>query len=103
MRWLVKRTLIAFNQWGLPTVIYGGGDFVRSVGVTVMCGMDTDSTAATVGSILGVMKESHSLPEALTGPLNDRVESFVVRNGDCRISDLARRTLDVVRRLGMNP
>ena len=27
MRWLVKRTLISFNQWGLPTVIYGGGDF----------------------------------------------------------------------------
>lgn len=31
MRWLVKRTLISINQWGLPTVIYGGGDFGEQI------------------------------------------------------------------------
>lgn len=31
MRWLVKRTLISFGLWGLPTVIYGGGEFAERI------------------------------------------------------------------------
>ncbi len=31
MRWLVKRTLISLGLWGLPTVIYGGGEFAERI------------------------------------------------------------------------
>ena len=81
-------------------LLYGEGDFEKSVTTTVMCGMDTDSTAATVGSVLGAMHESHRIPEKFKAPLNDRVETST---GVVRISELARRTLDVVRHLGTNP
>ena len=30
-RWLVKRALISLGLWGLPTVIYGGGEFAERV------------------------------------------------------------------------
>ena len=89
--------------WIVMGLLYGKRDFEKSICLTVMCGMDTDSSAATVGSVLGVMRESHGIPDKFKDPLNDRVESFVVRNGDTRISELARRTLDVVRQLGTNP
>ena len=31
MRWIVKKTLIKLGLWGLPTVIYGGGEFAEQV------------------------------------------------------------------------
>ena len=89
--------------WIVLGLLYGGGDFTKSVGITVMCGMATDSTAATVGSILGVMHETDGIPEHLRSPLNDRLASYVVRSGSVRISDLARRTLDVIRKEGTSP
>ena len=88
--------------WIVLGLLYGEGDFEKSVTTTVMCGMDTDSTAATVGSVLGTMYESHGIPEKFNAPLNDRVESSVAGTGSVRISELARRTLDVVRELGTN-
>lgn len=74
-------------------VIYGEGDFGRSVAITVMSGLDTDSTGATVGSLLGVITGAGALADKWVKPLNDRIESFVVGYNDSRISDLAKRTL----------
>lgn len=89
--------------WIVLGLLYGEGDFETSVAITVMCGMDTDATAATVGSVLGTMQESHGIPEKFGAPLNDRVESSVAGVGTVRISEFARRSLDVVRGLGTNP
>ncbi len=74
-------------------VLYGKGDFERSITITVMSGLDTDSTGATVGSLLGVISGASALPDKWTIPLNDRVESYVARYCDSRIFDLAQRTL----------
>ena len=74
-------------------VIYGQGDFEKSIAITVMSGVDADSTAATVGSLLGVMTGTKALPPKWVEPLNDRVESYVVGYHDSRISDLAKQTL----------
>jgi ADP-ribosylglycohydrolase/transcriptional regulator with XRE-family HTH domain len=80
-------------------LLWGKGDFERSITVAAMCGMDTDCNAATVGSIVGVMRGAARLPEKWTAPLNDHLTSWVRGHADNRISDLAGRTLNVARQM----
>ncbi|MFQ6095217.1 MAG: ADP-ribosylglycohydrolase family protein [Candidatus Bathyarchaeia archaeon] len=79
-------------------LIYGGGDYEKSITITIMGGLDTDCNGATAGSILGVMLGANALPDKWIGPLHDRVESFVVGYNGSRISELARRTLIVAKK-----
>jgi ADP-ribosylglycohydrolase len=51
---------------GVMAVLYGDGDFMRSVGIAVSAGYDCDNQAATVGGLLGVMHGSGVIPKALT-------------------------------------
>lgn len=75
------------------SLMHGEGDFVKSVGISVMCGLDTDCNCATVGSILGALKGLRNIPDNLVKPLNDRVRSMVVGFDCSSITELALRTL----------
>lgn len=77
-------------------LLYGAGDLERTLCITLMGGYDTDCTCATAGSIVGMMRGADALPEKWIAPLNDRLESMVLGFGDCRISDLAKRTLGFI-------
>ncbi|SDU91414.1 ADP-ribosylglycohydrolase [Microlunatus sagamiharensis] len=68
------------------------GDFVSGVGLAVMTGWDTDSTGATVGSVLGGLLGADRLPEACTAPLDGRIATSLP-GGEQRVDDLVRRTL----------
>lgn len=48
-------------------LLFGEGDFERSVKVSINCGMDTDCTGATCGSILGIMHGASGLSPRLRG------------------------------------
>jgi len=77
-------------------LLYGAGDLERTLCIALMGGYDTDCTCATAGSIVGMMKGAKALPEKWIGPLNDRLASMVLGFGDCRISDLAKRTVALI-------
>ena len=78
-------------------LLYGEGDFERSITISVMGGWDTDCNGATVGSILGVMLGADKIPEKWIKPLNNRIESFVIGYNNSRISDLAKRTFNLAK------
>ena len=78
-------------------LLYGEGDLEKSICYTVMGGWDTDSTGATVGSIVGTMCGADALPEKWIGPLEDRVDTIVPDFHHSQISDLARRTVALAR------
>jgi len=78
-------------------LLYGEGNFERSITISVMGGWDTDCNGATVGSILGVMLGADRLPKKWIDPLNDRVESFVTGYNNSRISGLAKRTFSLAK------
>lgn len=78
-------------------LLYGEGDFGRSIAISVMGGWDTDCNGATVGSVLGVVLGADNLPERWIAPLNDRVNSFVAGYDNSRISDLAERTFNLAK------
>lgn len=50
----------------------GEGDFGKSICIATNCGMDTDCTAATLGSILGII-DPDGIPEAWRKPIGDAV------------------------------
>jgi len=79
-------------------LMLGAGDFQKSICTGVMGGWDTDCTAATIGSITGAMLGAGGLPPDWTGPLDDRCASALAGVSECRISDLAERTLQCVVR-----
>jgi hypothetical protein len=45
-------------------LLYGDGDFARTLEITVRAGQDTDSNAATAIGVLGAARGVHAIPEA---------------------------------------
>jgi len=80
-------------------LLYGKGDFEKTISIAVMCGLDTDCNGATTGSVAGAMLGAKNLPQKWIAPLNDTLSSTVVSGNEslfrAKISDLARRTLKI--------
>jgi len=74
-------------------LLWGDGDYARTVGLTVMGGWDTDSNGATTGSVAGVLLGTAGLPARFVDPLEDRTRSALFGFDNSRISDLAGRTI----------
>ena len=79
----------------LQALLYGEGDFDRTICLAVMGGWDTDCNGATAGSITGAMLGDRALPASWVGPLNDTIHTGLAGFGEARISDLAERTFDL--------
>ncbi|AYN38561.1 ADP-ribosylglycohydrolase family protein [Streptomyces dangxiongensis] len=74
-------------------LLYGDGDFTRTIALTVRGGLDTDSNGATAGSVAGVFTGADAIPAPWRDPLEDTVRSAVFGFDGVRISALAERTL----------
>ncbi len=79
-------------------LLHGDGDFTRSIALTVLGGLDTDSNGATSGSVAGILGGTAGIPTNWTEPLHDRVSSAVFGFDEMSITELARRTVAVVDR-----
>ena len=73
-------------------LLWGDGDYARTVGLTVMGGWDTDSNAATTGSVAGLLLGTDALPARFIDPLHDRTRSALFGYDNSAISELAART-----------
>lgn len=78
-------------------LLWGEGDFTRTIGLAVQGGWDTDCNGATAGSAFGAMHGASALPTHWTSPLQDRIASALGGFDGARISELATRTLSVAR------
>jgi len=83
----------------VASLFYSDLSFEKGITNAVSCGLDTDCNGATVGSILGAIYGAKNLPEYWIKPLNDTVESGVSGYNICKISDLAKETLDIVKKI----
>ena len=75
-------------------LLYGKGDFGRSICMAVETGFDTDCNGATVGSVLGMMLGIDAIGEEWTAPINDKLETSIFGVGRVSISERARMTLE---------
>ena len=78
-------------------LLWGGGDFTRTIALTVVGGWDTDSNGATAGSVVGAMVGASGIPPHWTQPLQDTVRSALAGFDKTTITSLAQRTLSVVK------
>ncbi|ACT01220.1 ADP-ribosylglycohydrolase family protein [Paenibacillus sp. JDR-2] len=62
--------------------LYGEGDFAKSICIANNCGEDTDCTAATLGSILGIIGGAASIPENWKEPIGDAIKTLCLNLGD---------------------
>ena len=74
-------------------LLWGEGDFARTMELCLTMGFDTDCNCATAGSVLGMMQGAKALPQVWTAPLCDTVLSGVDGFGLVKISDMAKRTV----------
>jgi ADP-ribosylglycohydrolase len=74
-------------------LLWGNGDYSRTIGLAVEGGWDTECTGATAGSVFGAMHGTDALPGNWVDPLNDRVRSAIMGYDHSTLSDLATRTL----------
>jgi len=77
-------------------LLWGDGDYEKTIGYSVMAGMDTDCNGATVGSIVGMINGAKNIPSHFTEPIADTLCTGIVGNATVNISDLAERTLKLI-------
>ena len=70
-----------------------GGDFTTAITTCVSGGWDTDSTAATAGSITGALAGATGLPGAWIDPLRNRLATTIAGFDGIGFDELARRTV----------
>lgn len=82
----------------VASLLYGNGDYGKSICLAVETGFDTDCNGATVGSIFGMAHGIKAIPEYWTKPINDTLETLVFGVGTVKISDRVRLTLEHVKK-----
>ena len=80
-------------------LIYGEGDFEKTISLTVMGGLDTDCTGATAGSIMGAIHGANRLPEKWIAPFGDKMTSYIIGHETFSIRDLAARSCAIARKV----
>ncbi|MDR0763165.1 MAG: ADP-ribosylglycohydrolase family protein, partial [Bacteroidales bacterium] len=87
---------------GILSMLYGRGDFQRTMDLGCAMGFDADNQTATVGGILGVMYGASYFPDELTKPIEGWTEPFndryinITRHDmpDASIKDMISRTYE---------
>jgi ADP-ribosylglycohydrolase len=84
-------------------LVYGDGDFDKSLGLAVAMGLRSNANAAAVGSVLGVMRGARAVPQRWVAPFRNAIQSDVLHYTETTISDCARRTMQVYEKLAGRP
>jgi ADP-ribosylglycohydrolase len=61
---------------GIMAVLYGEGDFMKTVGIAVSAGYDCDNQAATCAGLIGVLHGMEGIPDELTEKFNNQYVCF---------------------------
>jgi ADP-ribosylglycohydrolase len=84
-------------------LLWGGGDFIKTILCAINCGRDTDCTAATCGSFLGICYGSQVIPNDLLDKLSPNISlgEFIRQIKDIpqTLPELVDRTVALRERL----
>lgn len=83
----------------IASLIHAGNDFEKAITTAVLGGWDTDCNGATIGSIMGAKLGAAQLPQHWIEPLHDTVYTNIAGFNRLAISECARRSYKVFRRL----
>lgn len=82
-----------YAEAGIVTLalLYGGGDFDRTITLAAQCGNDTDCNTATVGALLGCIQGYNRIPRKWRDPIGNDFRCFVKGCEAWKITDLTKR------------
>jgi len=81
------------------SLLYGNGDFAKSICMAVETGFDTDCNGATVGSVLGMIIGFEKIPEYWKKPINDKLYTSLFGIEAVKISERAKLTMKHIAKL----
>ena len=73
-------------------LLYGEGDFERTILTALNGGYDSDCTCSTAGAIIGGIVGADNIPEKWKQPLNDTFKAYLKEEHVLKISEFAERT-----------
>ncbi len=82
MGWFQAPANVACVVIGL---LYGEGDFGKSICTAVNCGDDTDCTAATVGALLGIIMGEKAIPGNWKDPIGSAIVQHSLNKFSCPV------------------
>jgi len=94
----------------LIALLYGGEDFGQVQCIAVNCGEDTDCTAATAGSVWGILHGAGAIPQKWIDPIGRSIKTVCLNLGDLgtfgdqlpqTVDELTDRTIRIGRMLLM--
>ena len=85
------------NAMIVASLLYGDGDYGKSICMSVETEFDTDCNGATVGSILGMANGIESIPEYWTKPINDTLHTSIFGIDTVKISDRVKLALEYIK------
>ncbi|MCU1478782.1 MAG: ADP-ribosylglycohydrolase family protein [Subtercola sp.] len=80
-------------------ILWGKGDFTRTIALSVQAGLDSDSIGASAGSWAGIYNGFNAIPSHWVEPLNGRTVSAVFGYGEIVLEEQVDRTLKVMKDL----
>lgn len=87
-------------------LLYGEGDFSKTICTAVNCGEDTDCTAATAGALFGMMHGIEAIPEKWIAPIGRGIKVGCLNFGELgyygnllpqNVDELTTRTIAVAK------
>lgn len=95
--WFQAPGNVGFVVLGL---LYGEGDFKKSILCTVNCGDDADCTCGAVGSILGITFGTKAIPDDWRSYVGDGIITTAVNGAECRLpqncTELTERVVKLI-------
>lgn len=95
----------AVNNLAVVTLalLHGNLDYTKSITTAVMCGIDTDCNAGTVGSIVGAATGIDRIDKRWITPLQDTIYSAVASFGRGSITELTDRIEKLYSKFSSEP
>jgi len=75
-------------------LLWGSGDYAKSVCLAVQNGFDTDCNGATVGSVVGLVRGIDAIGEEWYAPINDTLNTTIFGVGDGSVTRMVEKTLE---------
>ncbi|MBR5308350.1 MAG: ADP-ribosylglycohydrolase family protein [Clostridia bacterium] len=78
----------------VAALLYGNGDYSRSICIAVEACFDTDCNGATVGSIVGMAKGVDCIDDCWKKPINNTLHTSIRNIEKVKITDLVKKTME---------
>lgn len=72
-------------------LLYGKGDFSKTISIAAACGSDTDCDTATVGALVGCIIGADAIPRKWKEPIDDKFTSFAIGMENWDLTELSKR------------